>query len=315
MSEAEFAPTRYELLRLYNQGAYVEALELLEREGARFPQQGLMYHWKMCLAARANEPEQALGAFQQALDGGYWFPAQLLRDDEDLRSLQGLPRFEEMVAVSLERMAKAELNTTPQLLVIPPEADAIIPAPLLIGLHGNSQNAQLAAEDWHPLHKRGWTLALAQSSQVLTADAYQWNDFARGAAEVERLCGDLIVSRSVDPARILLGGFSAGGGLAIQLAVSGTLNARGFLVIGPYLRDLEVLTPFFATARSRGIRGYIVMGLEEPAEGQALMQRTAALLKDNGIPCEIEQHAKLGHAFPPDFDATLQKALAFLLPE
>jgi predicted esterase len=315
MSEPDFAPTRYQLLSLYNQGAYVEALDLLEREATRFPQQGLMYHWRMCLAARANDPDKALGAFQEALSRGYWYPARLLRDDEDLQSLQGLPRFEEMVAVSLERMAKAELSSTSQLLVIPPEGMAASPAPLLIGLHGNSQSAQIAAEDWHTLHKRGWTLALPQSSQLLTADAYMWDDFARGASEVERLCGELVGNQSVDPTRILLGGFSAGGGLAIQLAISGTLNARGFLVIGPYLRDLEVLSPYFATARNRGIRGYIVMGLEEPAEGQELMLRTAALLKDNGIPCEIERHAKLGHAFPPDFDATLQKALSFLLPK
>ncbi len=315
MSEAEFAPTRYQLLALYNQGAYVEALNLLEREGARFPQQGLMYHWMMCLAARADEPDKALLAFREALDKGYWYPAALLRDDEDLQSLQGRPPFEEMVAVSLERAAKTESSSTPQLLVIPPAADAVSPAPLLIGLHGNSQSAGLAAENWHPLQKRGWMLALPQSSQLLTPDAYMWNDFARGAGEVERLCGKLIGSRSVDSTRIILGGFSAGGGLAIQMAVAGTLKARGFLVIGPYLRDLEVLTPFLQTARDRGLRGYIIMGLQEPAEGQELMQRTAALLKDNGIPCEIEPHADLGHAFPEDFDATLQKALAFLLPE
>ena len=75
MSEAEFAPTRHQLLALYNQGAYVEALNLLEREAARFPQQGLMYHWMMCLAARADEPDKALLAFREALDKGYWYPA------------------------------------------------------------------------------------------------------------------------------------------------------------------------------------------------------------------------------------------------
>ena len=315
MSELDFSPTRIQLMQLYNQGDYVSALYLLEREAARFPQQSIMYHWQMCLAARADEPTKAMAAFREALAQGYGYPVSLLREDEDLHSLQGTPEFEELVAVSLERYAAAETSVKPELLVVPPEGEAAMsPAPLLIGLHGNSQNARVAADDWRDLHQRGWMLALPQSGELLTSDAYMWNDFSRDATDVMELCHNLLQDRSIDPERVILGGFSAGGGLAIQLAVSGGIAARGFLVVGPYLRDFEALTPYLDSARANGVRGYVIMGLQENATGLELIPKTVAFLQEHGIPCELEEHSNLGHAFPPDFAASLDKALTFLLP-
>ncbi len=74
----------------------------------------------------------------------------------------------------------------------------------------------LAADDWRDLHQRGWMLALPQSGELLTSDAYMWNDFSRDATDVVELCHNLLQERSIDPERVILGGFSAGGGLAIQ---------------------------------------------------------------------------------------------------
>jgi predicted esterase len=313
MSELDFSKTRAEITALYNRKDYAEALDLLTREAARYPQQGVMYNWKMCLAARVGKPSQAIQAFQEALDHGYSYPQRLLREDEDLASLQGLPEYEELATLSEQRFAQVQATTKPELLVIPANEASTAPSPLLIGLHGNSQSAKLAADDWRPLHAKGWTLALPQSSELLTSDAYMWNDFERGAAEVEAVTGKLIGEPTIDPGRIIIGGFSAGGGLAIKLAVTGRIPARGFLVVGPYLRDLDTLEPYLATARENQVKGYIIMGLQEPPEGQDLMQKTAAFLTEHGIPCEVERHPELAHAFPADFGASLQKALAFLL--
>jgi predicted esterase len=302
------------LLELYNQRRYRDALDLLERGWESFPQQGLMYHWKMCLAARAEEPTTAIQAFREALGHGHWYPERLVREDEDLKSLQGVPEYEELVAVCMRRYAAAETSAKPELLVVPPPESSSSPMPLLIGLHGNSQTAELAAHDWSELRKRGWLLALPQSSRRLTSDAYMWDDFEKGAEEVKEVCSRLADEYSIDPERILLGGFSAGGGLAIQLAISGALKARGFIVVGPYLQNLEVLTPHLAEARANRVNGYIIMGQKEPEEGQELMQRTAGFLEDHSIVCELEPHPDLAHAFPPDFGVSLDKALALLLP-
>ena len=271
-----------------------------------------MYHWKMCLAARPNDPDQAIQAFGEALDHGYFYPAALVRDDEDLASLQGMPEYEQLALLSQQKFAETEAQSRPELLVIPPEGKRPERLPLLLGLHGNSQNARLAANDWRPISAKGWLLACVQSSQLLTSDAYIWNDLERGSADVQELYGLLNIKQAIDPDHTVLGGFSMGGGLAIQMAVMGAIKARGFIVVGPYLRDLEPLKPYLDTAAANGLRGYIVMGLQEPPEGQEIMRKIETFLNAHGIPCALEERPEIAHAFPADFDVSLDKALAFL---
>jgi predicted esterase len=312
MAEDDYAAFQRQLTRLYGQKEYGQALDLLNRQPYRFPQQGMMYHWKMCLAARANHPDQAIQAFREALERGFAYPAVLVRDDEDLASLQDIPEYERLATLSQQRFAETETESKPELLLIPPEGKRQGRLPLLLGLHGNSENARLAANNWRPISAKGWLLACAQSSQLLISDAYVWNDLERGSAEVQRLYGMLNTEQVIDPDHIILGGFSMGGGLAIQMAVTGAIKTRGFLVVGPYLPDLEPLAPYLDTAAANGLRGYIVMGLQERPEAQEIMRKIETLLNARGIPCAVEERPEIAHAFPADFDISLDKALAFL---
>jgi predicted esterase len=312
MTDEDIRGLQRELRRLYSQHEYAQALELIDRRPGIFSQPGMLYHWRMCLAARANDPDRAIAAFGDALDRGYAYPAALIRDDEDLASLQGMVAFEELARRSEARMAEMEREVLPELLVIPPPGRRVERASLLLALHGNSQNARMAATDWAPIVNRGWVLACAQSTQVLTTDAFVWNDMARGTGDVEAMVDTLGIGQAIDPDRVVLGGFSMGGGLAIQVAVEGAVRARGFIAIGPYLPDLASLEPYLEAAAGSGLRGYIVMGLLESPEGQELIRAIPPFLRAHGIPCELEERPGLAHAFPDDFDEVLDRALAFL---
>ena len=182
-----------ELRRLYSQHEYALALDLLDQHPDIFSQQSMLYHWRMCLAARADEPDRAIQAFSEALEHGHAYPPALIRDDADLASLQGLAGFEELAARNEQRAAEVELRMRPELIVIPPAGSMAGRAPLLLGLHGNSQNARMAVEDWSPIIDKGWMLACAQSTQMLTTDAFVWNDLARGTSDVQQLFGTLDV--------------------------------------------------------------------------------------------------------------------------
>lgn len=312
MTDQDAASLQRQLRQLYGRQAFAEALELVRRQPGMFRQPGLRYHWQMCLAARADRPDEAIAALGDALDRGYAYPAAAILDDEDLATLQRLPAFEALARRSIERMTEVEARARAQLVVVPPAASPDGRAPLLLGLHGNAQNASIAAADWAPVTDRGWVLGCAQSTQVFTSDAYMWNDLVRGADDVRRLFATLDTHDAIDPGRIVVGGFSMGGGLAVQLAVSGAIGARGFIVVGPYLPDLEPLRPHLAAAAARGLRGYVVMGLEESSEGQGIIRGLHAFLNEHGIACELEERPGLEHAFPADADRMLDRALAFL---
>jgi predicted esterase len=314
MYEHDFAAFWRDLIALYGRQEYGQALALLQRYPHPFPQQGLMYHWKMCLAARANDPDLAIQAFKEALEVGYSYPAALIREDGDLASLQGVPAYEELASLSLMRFAEVNTRTSPELLLFPPAEKRADHLPLLLGLHGNWQNARLAANDWRPIVEKGWLLACAQSSQLVLADAYIWNDLERGTSDVAQLYQVLNTKDVIDPERSVLGGFSAGGGLAIHLAVTGAIKAHGFFVVGPYLQDLESLKPYLDTAAANGLRGYIVTGLQGPPEGQELVRKIHTLMNTHGVPCGLEEHPQIAHTFPANFGHSIEKALAFLQP-
>jgi predicted esterase len=312
MAEDRFTTVWNQLIPLYQQKAFAQALELVQREAACFPQQGLMYHWKMCLAAQVHDSALALQALREALEHGYCYATAMLREDGDLSSLQALPEYQQLALLAEQRFFEIEAQTRPALLVISPEGEAALPAPLLLALHGWNHNAQMAATEWRPMTARGWVLACAQSSQMSASGAFHWNDGARSAADVLNLYRALPGAQTIDPEHILLGGFSTGGGLAIQLAVTGAINTRGFIAVGPILPDAEVLTPHLETASARGLRGYMQLGLQMAPEFQEPMRQLHALLNAYGIPCQLEESPEVAHAFPADFAHSLDKALAFL---
>jgi dienelactone hydrolase len=47
----------------------------------------------------------------------------------------------------------------------------------------------------------------------------------------------------IDRKRVVVAGFSMGGGLAIRLALSGALPARGFVGVGAFLPNIDDLVP------------------------------------------------------------------------
>lgn len=313
MTDQDAASLQRDLRRLYSRDEFSAALDLLDRHPEMFElQPAMLYHWRMCVAARAGAETRAIGAFSDGLAHGYAYPASLIHEDGDLASLQGIPAFQELARLSLGRFADAERETRPELIVVPPRGRRAGQVPLLVALHGNSQNARMAARDWSPIVDKGWVLACAQSTQVLTSEAYVWNNLERGATDVGSLYGTLAVGGAVDPERVVVGGFSMGGGLAIQLAVTRAIEARGFIAVAPYLPDPESLRADLDAAAAAGLRGYVLVGLEETTEGLERIRTLTAFLNAGGVRCELEERPRLAHAVPGDLDQVLDRALAFL---
>jgi predicted esterase len=313
MKKMTLSDVQRDFWRLYGSKDYAQALELVQQAMIHFPDDWRLYNWRMCTQALLNETSQALQTLKEALDRGYWCDPALLHDDEDLKSLQGVPEYEQLVERCQRMFAQAQTDVKSELIVLSPEKETARPSPLLIALHGNSGNAHDFADNWRSLTEQGWVAALPQSSQLMAPGAFVWDDFTRGTQALQEHYAALIEQYAIDPERVILAGFSRGGGLAIHLAVTGALKTRGFVVIGPSLPDLDTLLPFVETVRTRGVRGYIVLGLQESPAGLEQIRKTAEFLNAHGIPTEVEEHADLGHAFPANFAHSLERALAYLL--
>lgn len=310
MGDMTFADLQREVFGAHGIGDYRKALEAVEQEGGRFPdQEWRIYYWRACLTSRLNDVQAALQLLDEALAHGHWFPESTLRRDEDLRPLWGLPEFERVVEVCKARQQEAQQAAITKLITVEPEAEP--PFPLLIALHGSLSNAESSVPFWRPAVERGWLLAVPQSSQVGPV-GFLWGDRDWAAREIGEHHAALLESHGVDPERVVLGGFSRGAEVAAWLAMSGAIPARGLVAVGPPVGDLDDWQPLLGPAREAGVRGYLLVGEED----QFCLEGTkglGAMLNYNGIPCEVDLRPGLGHDFPPDFDRTLARALDYIL--
>jgi predicted esterase len=319
MNDLTFSDLERQLHQLYQNSEYAQALDLVAREASRFPTEAWrVAYWRICLASLLGEVALALQLLEEALAAGLWYAEAQLREDTDLQSLQGLAEFERLVEVCRDRHGEAQARAVPALITLQPEGGCqagLQPCPLLLALHGNNKTAEGSVGFWRSAVYNGWLLALPQSSQVRGPDAYVWNDRDWAVREIQEHVATLCEQYAVDSERVVVAGFSLGGELAIWLAMSGTIEARGFIAVGPggpYMREPDKWVPLIEASQGRGLRGYMVVG-EQDISCYEGTQALAAMLRSRDIPCELEVHPNLGHDFPPEFQQSLTRGLEFIL--
>jgi len=292
------------------------AFDLVTEAFPQFPQQAnLLYNWRYCAAALLNKPDLALEIMQAGLDAGFWWGKDVLINDDDLKSLLELPEFKRLAEISEGRRQFAQAAATPIALTLPPPTDATEPLPLLLALHGNNSNAQDSVTFWESAVHRGWLTALLQSSQIFGPQAFVWNDLELGVGEIKSHYQELIEQHRVDPAKIIVGGFSKGGEMAIWLALKEVIPLAGFIAVnpgGPYIQDIEVWKPILEECQTlKTLRGFFLVG-----ENDANLEKIKALhemLVSHGLTCDLVVAPEIAHDFPADFDRTLEQALGFIL--
>jgi predicted esterase len=306
--------------QLYEDGRYAEALEVATREGTYFPQRSnFLRYFRASMATRLNNADLALKLLGEMLADGYWL-SERTWDEEDFNTIRDLPEFARLRETSKKHLKAAQAEAKPELLTILPagytDADML---PLLIGLHGNFSSVRWHKDHWRAASNSGWLVGLPQSSQVFGLDSegavsYVWDDYLKTRREILEHYTALSRAYTVDQERVVLGGFSRGAEIAIQLAVTGETSVRGFIAVcpgGPYTTETELWEPIIAEGKGRDLRGYVILGRQDQfAPGT---EKLVELLHGVGIACELEAHPGMGHDYPADFNERLNEILAFVL--
>ena len=292
------------------------AYDLLVEVFPYYPERaGLLYNWRYCAAALLGQTDLALEIIQESLDAGFWWSKSYLRSDSDLASLWDLPKFNRLVKISEARRQEAQANAKPLMLTLPLPASATKPLPLLMALHGNSMNAQLSVENWESAVDHGWLTALLQSSQISGPEMFVWDDLELGAGEIKAHYQELLEKHSVDPTRVVIGGFSKGGEMAIWFALKEIIPLAGFIVVnpgGPFVQDIDQWISILEECKLKDtLRGFFVVG--EKDANREKIKALKDVLVNHGVTCELVVSSDIAHDFPSDFDQVLGQALGFVL--
>lgn len=305
-------------MELYRNQAFTEAYHVLTQHGDAFPAHASMtLYLRSCLAARIDQPQLAINLLREAVDRGYWYGEHVMRESPSWQALQGVPAFEQLAAVCKVRQTQAQAATQSQCFVLEPEQGCGThhPCPLLITLHGNGDNAANALDAWHPAIDEGWLLASIQSSQIVSTDAYVWDDQTTAIREAQHHYTQLNAEYAIDPTHVLVTGFSMGAETALRLALSKTIPAQGFILLGPggpATAEPERWQPLLKQLTAHELRGYVLLGEEDQGIPHDTIRQLVEALNQHNVPCELEMVPNLNHEYPQAIRPYLKRALAFI---
>ncbi len=291
---------------LYQAGRFQEVIDFLNNGVEEFPDlKPAQFYTQICAATKLEKYDVALAIFKQLLDEGGWYSEMILRQSPSLQPLQGMPEFEKLLNISVER-SKEDSKKDYNLTAIPDNIKP--PYPLILALHAGGGLVKEEFEVWKAVVDHGYVLGMPRSTTLFWSgkDGANWFDYEESAEQVKTYAEKLNNDHPLDPERSIVGGLSAGAALAIKLALTGILSVRGFVVVapgGPEINEPEKWQwqSIIDNAKNSDLRGIIIRGEEDRGVPREGIQKLTAMINDGGIPCKFIEYPELGHWYPPDF--------------
>ncbi len=303
---------RARVLELYQQQDYAGAREVLRGALERYPDHLRANAYNLALVcAPLGRLEEGIAALERAVDAGHWFGVHGFAHElwDPYRKLEA---FQRVLSRSEARMAAAQASARPERFVVTPAGyDPQRRYPLFIALHGGMSNVARFRPYWtSPRMERDFIVAYLQSSQLVAPEAYSWTEeMSLTLAELRAAFDTLRTEYAVEPGRTIVGGFSSGGVAALEVALADVIPVAGFISLCP-ARPEDLTADRVASAKARGVRGVLITTeMDDRLEGQRQM---AAVFEAAGLPHRFEVTPDIGHWFPDDLAARIDRAIAFI---
>ncbi len=284
-----------------------EAIALLEKGLERFPEEvflitnDLAYIYSLMGEAYKEKILEVLAYGNQK--GCFYY---LREEDERWSALRSTESFQRLVQKNKWlRIAKQEQTEMTYDVVLPQAFDAKKTYPLHMALHGWGESGAFFQRFWTSEKlKSDYITLFVQSSQVVTSEGYSWDDTERAEKEILAAYREVVDQYPVDPDRVVLGGFSQGGTMSLDLMCRGILPCETYVVLCP---DRPKSCTIEAMKGLRGIEGTILTGEHDPClEDQ---KQLVADLKAQGVQVHFSVVEDLGHWFPENLPELIDRAL------
>lgn len=268
--------------------AYRFLQEKYERNPGDFGPQAL--YFLSCLAGGDGQPARALDWLNLAIrENGWWYRPEVLEDD-DLAALQDAPAFRALKALSDARYAEAASASKAVFSWKGRTSDK-----LFLAVHGNTQNAQIAREDWRPLLDSEWQLETIQSAEPDGFGTYRWSydmtSYLPVADAIEKM-------QHAGFDRIACGGFSAGCDMLLRAIAISPARCDTLVLQSPWIPMLENHAKELIDAiRQKGISLKIRCGSEDE-DCLPMAEQLYDLLQRAGVPAELVIQPENRHQFP-----------------
>lgn len=301
-----------EIAKLHAAGKLEPALKKAEELVKTSPRDGRAHYGLAGLLSRLGRADDALTALERAVKLHDVHP-ELMRRDDDFQSLRDRPRFAELVAAAeadLRRQqgqAKAVWTVT-----LPREFDPWRPAPLIVALHGYGGRADAMAKLWTAAAESYGAILVTPEGQVAAQNAHAWGGAGEAQRSVLSAAGDTRRRFRIDPKRTVLTGFSQGGTMTWEIALS---TPRSFAAIIPIAGPFNSqASETFKSNKLVGLRVCAIVGGADRNETVSSMRLASSMFERAGAKVDLRLFKGVGHDMPPEPDLVLLDALAFVWP-
>ncbi len=293
---------------LYEEKKYQETIDFLKEVATDFPDfKPEIYYTQMAAAIKLEKYDLFFELLNEILDADGWYNEVILRESPSFKPLQGMPEFERLVSISVERAKQASKDHT-NLTVFPETPSPSMP--LMLALHAQASVINEEYQAWKTIIDHGYILGMPQTTNKYwsgIATGY-WLDYEISIHQIKAYVDTINLNKTLDLKHSIAGGLSMGGDLAIRLALTGTIPVCGFIAVspgGPWMNEPQKWKPLIDDARRHDLHGVIIRGKEDQAIPRKYTQTLTNMLNNSGIPCQFLEYPKLGHWYPSNFADTI----------
>jgi|AntRauTorckE6833_2_1112554.scaffolds.fasta_scaffold03778_9 predicted esterase len=317
MSELNYHKLLNIALDYYLKGEYKKGYEYIKENQKKVDgNQTQIYNFKYTLACKAGLIDSAMDILKEAvIQKGYWYSKEYLLEDDDLDPLRDKKEFEEIIDICSKREDKAKNNAKPKLKVF--KSDNIINnnnKKLFMVLHGNQENVDITYKYWNNIPTKNYLLAIPQSSKIEFSDAYSWNDIDKGTKEIKNHFDYLMKKYQISQNDIILGGFSAGAQIILEVIGENHIKPKGLILMAPWIPNIKEKRNVINNLKENKTKVYLLVG-DKDKDCFELSKQFISLLKQNEISFKSKIINNLDHEYPNYFENELKNAVDYFQEE
>ncbi|MBI5805120.1 dienelactone hydrolase family protein [candidate division TA06 bacterium] len=260
-----------------------------------------------CCYSLLNNQAEAIRWLEKAVDLGYYKFDQ----DQDLNNIRSTKQYRKILARAQMLAAELKNKMDNPVIGLPQDMDTAKTYGLLVALHGygSDPNNIMQALAGVP-QQMGYIVLAPYGHEPAGRDGYSWGDRDTAEQRVLAAIKNAQAQYKIDPSKLILMGFSQGATTAYYI---GTKNAALFKGIIPMAGMYDSsLDQFLPRSRENNLKVYIMFG---ELESEAMIKSNLEAIRSfimSGVTASFNVYARLGHAFPPNHEFELRRAIEWI---
>jgi len=260
-----------------------------------------------CCFSLMNNKKEALKWLEKAVDLGFY----KFDEDVDLDNLRNSGQYKKILFRARKLDAELKDKMGNPITGLPQEFDSTKAYGLLVAMHGYGSEPNNIVQALAGVPQRmGYILVAPYGVKPMGNGGFNWDNWDQAEQKVLDAVRQARGKYRIDPSRIILLGFSQGGIYTYYIGAKNADLFKGIIpMAGSYYSEVDQFLP---RSRENGLKICIMFGGEEPDD---LIKSNLEAYRSfimSGITASLTVYARLGHAFPPNKEFELQRAIEWV---